>query len=238
MTEKQRSKRERQDNINNRGNAAGIDDFGFVSQRLYSGGAFMSPWIAREVFTIRSGTHIAVVDMNRKSLHLCHIFIVKTSHAPLPTGEGTIADKDKMYAFIETMMPVHAVCNVTPVGDAAGGDANISEHNQYALIFNTYDKVKCNQNGPQSEQINEQSISKRAHDLIVIHNIEDKVAMVHDAIAYLALELCAGVSRSPGPPWGVGSSLDLCRIKEHLQQLRQRVMIKYEMSFDISHTIA
>ena len=200
----------------------------------------MSPLIAREVFLIRSGEYMAVIDMNRTSFHLCHIFLFKAdSHQTFAKMASLGTDSDQTYAFIETMMPVHAVCNIAIIDATAGNE------DKFALVFNTYDKVRDaihdneqhdnkhhDKSNPETDQ--GKPVTGRACSLVHVHCIEDKISIIQEVMAMLYMFTSGGVTYAQGAPWGIKSPEDLVKVKDHISNACRRVIVKYEMSIDLT----
>ena len=171
--------------------------------RLYTGGAFMSPWIVREVISFCKGEYIAVIDMHRSQMRICHLFLIKRSQMKAPVM-GT-------YAMIETMVPVHTVCNVAFLDDTIEDN----EDRKLGIIINTCDFVK--ETGRQVQ------VTQRAHELIDMHDIDAKIELVKLVLDIVDLNLSGNAMFGPGCPKQISA------LRDQLRQVRANIVVKYNM---------
>lgn len=189
-----------------------------MHKRLYTGGAFMSPWIVREVISFCKGEYIAVIDMHRSQMRICHLFLIKRSH--MKASDANDASDYGTYAMIETMLPVHTVCNVAFLDEETNGDNNNNDNTEnddngrkLGIIINTCDFVK--ETGRQVQ------VTQRAHELIDIHDIDAKIELVKQVLDIVDLSL------SGGAMFGTGTKISALR--DQLRQVRANIVVKYNM---------
>ncbi len=166
---------------------------------MYTGGAFMSPWIVREVISLCNGGYVAVIDMHRSDVRLCHMFLIERSSMEA-CDYGT-------YAMIETMVPVHIVCNIAFIYDKRNNnnDDNDDDGRTLGIIINaisTINAINCK------------------------GDIDAKTQLVNQVLDIVDLNLSGGL---PYSMFNIGDPIHISSLRNQIRQVRANMVVRYNM---------